>query len=274
MILLNDLLGLDANEIKRTRLKLNIPEKGNNPLDLYKSNPDEINVNWFLWHNSRRYFHTGQIAICLVRISQDEWLLTTIKNILFELETDDGVGYEAEEIDKYKGFFGRVVVKYHNTVKWMGKVFENVMDELEVLEILPEAYKGDEFPGYENVCLDYSMLKTIVERDFKGWRGALKNQKAVYLITDKSNGKLYVGSATAENGMLWQRWADYAVNGHGGNKVLRDVIRREGIEYIEANFQYSILEHYNGSMDDEYILERESWWKNILCSRKFGYNLN
>ena len=37
MILLNDLLGLDANEIKRTRLKLNIPEKGNNPLDLYKS---------------------------------------------------------------------------------------------------------------------------------------------------------------------------------------------------------------------------------------------
>ncbi|MDD7677794.1 MAG: GIY-YIG nuclease family protein [Anaerovibrio sp.] len=274
MILLNDLLGLDANEIKRTRLKLNIPEKGNNPLDLYKSNPDEINVNWFLWHNSRRYFHTGQIAICLVRISQDEWLLTTIKNILSELETDDGVGYEAEEIDKYKGFFGRVVVKYHNTVKWMGKVFENVMDELEVLEILPEAYKGDEFPGYENVCLDYSMLKTIVERDFKGWRGALKNQKAVYLITDKSNGKLYVGSATAENGMLWQRWADYAVNGHGGNKVLRDFIRREGIEYIEANFQYSILEHYNGSMDDEYILERESWWKNILCSRKFGYNLN
>ena len=205
MILLNDLLGLDANEIKRTRLKLNIPEKGNNPLDLYKSNPDEINVNWFLWHNSRRYFHTGQIAICLVRISQDEWLLTTIKNILSELETDDGVGNEAEEIDKYNGFFGRVVVKYHNTVKWMGKVFENVMDELEVLEILPEAYKGDEFPGYENVCLDYSMLKTIVERDFKGWRGALKNQKAVYLIADKSNGKLYVGSATDENGMLWQR---------------------------------------------------------------------
>ena len=114
------MLGLDANEIKRTRLKLNIPEKGNNPLDLYKSNPDEIYVNWFLWHNSRRYFHTGQIAICLVRISQDEWLLTTIKNILSELETDDGVGYEAEEIDKYKGFFGRVVVKYHNTVKWMG----------------------------------------------------------------------------------------------------------------------------------------------------------
>lgn len=274
MILLNDLLGLDEYEIKKTRLKLNIPEKGKNPLDLYKSNPDEININWFLSHSSRRYFHTGQIAICFVRVSQDEWLLTTIKNILSELKTDNGVGYEAEEIDKYKGFFGRVVVKYHNTVKNMGKVFENVMNELEVLEILPEAYKGDEFPGYENICLDYSMLKTIVEREFKGWRGALKNQKAVYLITDKSNGKLYVGSATAAKGMLWQRWSDYAINGHGGNKELRDLISREGIKYVEDNFQYSILEHYNGSMDDKYILERESWWKNILCSRKFGYNAN
>ena len=69
MILLNDLLGLDANEIKRTRLKLNIPEKGNNPLDLYKSNPDEINVNWFLWHNSRR---SSKISQNLLKSPMDE----------------------------------------------------------------------------------------------------------------------------------------------------------------------------------------------------------
>lgn len=63
-------------------------------------------------------------------------------------------------------------------------------------------------------------------------------------------------------------------SGHGGNKELIELVNKEGIDYIKRNFQYSILENYNAKVDDSVILERESWWKETLQSRKFGYNAN
>ena len=88
----------------------------------------------------------------------------------------------------------------------MGRTYESMMEELEVIEILSTAYDGDEFPGYENIRLSFSQLETIIRNKRSGWLDALRNQKAVYLITDTSNGKMYVGSATAQYGMLLQRW--------------------------------------------------------------------
>lgn len=48
----------------------------------------------------------------------------------------------------------------------------------------------------------------------------------------------------------------------------------EGIEYVQSYFRYTILENYNSKVDDAVVLERESWWKNILLTRTFGYNDN
>lgn len=102
----------------------------------------------------------------------------------------------------------------------------------------------------------------------------MRNQKAVYLITDTSNGKMYVGSATAQYGMLLQRWTNYIENGHGGNVELKHIVDTKGFDYIKENFQYSVLENYNARMDDNYILSREKWWKDTLCTKQFGYNKN
>jgi hypothetical protein len=74
--------------------------------------------------------------------------------------------------------------------------------------------------------------------------------------------------------MLLQRWKNYVKDGHGGNVDLKELIEKEGFEYVKKNFQYSILENYNAKVDDHVILERESWWKDILQSRKHGYNKN
>ena len=95
----------------------------------------------------------------------------------------------------------------------------------------------------------------------------------MYLITDKKTGKLYVGSATGEE-MLLQRWSQYAADGHGGNKKLEELVKDEGIGYVENNFQYSILENYNGRVDDDIVRKRERWWKEVLQSRDYGYNAN
>ena len=273
-IMLNDLLHFDDAEVPNVRVKFNISNGYDDPLDLYKTNPDEVNVTWFLWHDDRRYFNVGQTAICLLKLRGDQWLLTTIKKITRLLDVTDGVGYDADEVKEYEQYFGRLVVEYHNPCRTMGRKYENVMDELEVVQILNEQYTGNEFPGYENVRLSYPLLKNIVDRQLPGWVDALRNQKAVYLITDTKTGKMYVGSATSQTGMLLQRWSSYAADGHGGNVGLRGLVKQQGFDYVKENFQYSILENYNARMDDGYILKRESWWKETLCTRTHGYNKN
>lgn len=92
------------------------------------------------------------------------------------------------------------------------------------------------------------------------------------MISDISNGKLYVGSAYGENS-FWNRWKEYAQNGHGGNQSLKKVINDYGIEYAN-NFQFSILETRGMNSEDDEIIRRESFWKEILLSREFGYNKN
>lgn len=273
-IMLNDLLRFDTAEVPNVRVKFNIYNGYDDPLDLYKTNPDEVNVTWFLWHDDRRYFNVGQTAICLLKLRGDQWLLTTIKKITRLLDVTDGVGYDADEVKEYEQYFGRLVVEYHNPCRTMGRKYENIMDELEVVQILNEQYTGNEFPGYENVRLSYPLLKNIVDRQLPGWVDALRNQKAVYLITDTKTGKMYVGSATSQTGMLLQRWSSYAADGHGGNIELRELVKQQGLDYVKENFQYSILENYNARMDDGYILKRESWWKETLCTRTHGYNKN
>ncbi len=103
----------------------------------------------------------------------------------------------------------------------------------------------------------------------EGWVSALKNQKGVYLITDTSNGKMYVGSAYGEN-MILGRWKSYIRNGHGENKELK----RLSFEHIKKNFRYSILDIFKSTTEDTTIIEREGWWKETLQTRKFGYNAN
>ena len=96
------------------------------------------------------------------------------------------------------------------------------------------------------------------------------------MITDLSDGRLYVGSASGEANGLWQRWAAYAhlKNLTGGNRELqrmRDVL---GDGHIVGNFQYSILEIFDPKTKSEVILKREAFWKQALDSRAHGMNAN
>lgn len=273
-IKLDDLLRIPDSESSNAKVRFNQHDGHADPMDLYLRNPEIVNSQWLFWRNKQRFFNVGQIAICLMKLSNDEWLLTTIKRVTQELDVTNGINYIGEELEAYKQYFGRVIIKYHRTSQSQGMFYNTVRDDLEVLEILPSVFDGDEFPGYDRVRLSYTQLKSIIERKKKSWIAALENQKAVYLIIDKSNGKLYVGSATSDNGMLLSRWSSYAENGHGGNVELKKLIDEQGFDYIRKNFQYSILENYNARIDDKVILERESWWKETLQSRTFGYNDN
>jgi hypothetical protein len=86
-------------------------------------------------------------------LGNDRWLLVTIKNILEEIPNIDSGPYYyiAKEITEYSQYFGRVIIKYHNTVQQMVRRAKEIINDLEILEILSTQYDGTDFPGYENV---------------------------------------------------------------------------------------------------------------------------
>lgn len=273
-LLLQDLLHISDDEMNQVKIKFNQFNGSTNPMDEYQLDPEVVNSRWLFWRNKRRYFYVGQIAVCLLKLSEDLWLLTTIKRVVEEFNVQQGVNYRGEELPEYRALFGRVIIRFHKTFMTQGRYYREIMNDLVVNQILPDQYDGDNFPGYDNVRLSYWQLSAIINKAKQDWVAALRSQKAVYLITDKNTGKLYVGSATSDNGMLLQRWTAYVKNGHGGNKELMALVEKLGFEYVKSHFQYSILENYNQKVEDKVILERESWWKETLQSRKWGYNAN
>ncbi|XMB85486.1 GIY-YIG nuclease family protein [Mycoplasmatota bacterium WC44] len=269
---LNDLIRIE--DLSSVKIKFNRNAGDTNPIELYAKSPEVINTEWLFWRTEQRHFNVGETAICLVRMQGHFWLLTTIKKVVKELGVTKGINYEGDELQEYASLYGRTIIKFHKTFQRGVRYAEGLIDELEVVQILPAVYEGDDFPGYDKVRLPYNTLKTIIDRNKRDWVSALENQKAVYLIRDSKTGKLYVGSATGENGMLLQRWKNYVHNGHGGNKDLVKIVDEKGFDYVKDNFVYSILENYNSRVDKKSILERESWWKETLGTRTFGYNKN
>jgi hypothetical protein len=156
--------------------------------------------------------------------------------------------YETTRRPLTESLVGRLVAKFERTGRQAYLVGENWVDELEVAEIRAQRLSIAEFPGYSNIQISKSHLD----------------------IGDRSNGKLYVGSATGEEG-IWSRWTSYSKNGHGGNKELRALLKKRGPEHAD-NFVFGILE-VAGTHDDD-LLARESYWKEMLLTREFGMNAN
>lgn len=274
LILLKDIIHFE--ESKCVKIKFNQTSKdGKIPLHEWLINHNEVDTNWLFWKSKKNPFQKDWIAICFVEMNRDIWLLTTIKKItkVIDIKEDEGVGFDGEIYEIFEKYFGRLIVKYHKP-RAQCIFYDKIMDNLEVLQILPSIYDGEEFRGYDNVYLSYNQLKVIVDRRKSDWINALTNQKAVYLITDKKTGKLYVGSATSKNGMLLARWQSYINTFDGGNVEFKKLMKEHGENYIKQNFHYSILENFNSKIDDKYILQRENWWKEVLNSRIHGYNNN
>lgn len=267
MILLNDILNLSETEIKQTKIRLNQNDRIDfDPVLLFKQKDKRLYEGQF-WNFSKKSFKEGQIAIGFIRIDLDKWLLFDISIITKDLNKFGAVGYEYETIEKYKKYFGRLIIKYKNKSQNMIRNAESIMDECELYEIIEYTYDNDGFPGYDNVNLSWNDLKRVIDK--KDWKTALENQKGVYLITDVESGKRYVGSAYGEE-MLLGRWKNYIASGHGGNKDLK----QHDFEYIKKNFRYSILEIYKSTIDDKVIIHREQFWMRVILSKdkKFGYN--
>ena len=283
-ILLNTVLNLSNEQIENSKIELNMTAgRASDGAEIFlerwlkaeqaQKESGLTECSFWGWYGHRRNFYPGQWVFSFIKLNYDEWMLISAAEII---DIPKNSRANVKILEPYKPYFGRLIIKYKKGNTYSRYVFKmkNLIEECEIKEILPSIFTGFDFPGYDNVSLTYEQLKTIVNGNYPSYQNALRNQKAVYLQTDKSTGKMYVGKATAETGMLLARWSTYVYNGHGGNKDLIALVKEKGIDYIKQNFQYTILENYNSKVDDEYVLKRESYWKEVFQSKKFGYNKN
>lgn len=267
-ILLNELLNLE--DLDKVKIRFNLMFRDNwNPIDIFKNADLDILLEGQYWNHKKKYFKEGQITVGFVPINSNEnlWLLFHVGKVTKDLGVLDGVGYEYEVLSEYQKYFGRLIVKYKNKAQNMIRLAKSVIDDCEIAQILPDTFDNDIFPGYDKVNVSWQELSRVIEKE--SWKTALQNQKGVYLITDISCGKMYVGSAYGDN-MILGRWQSYIETGHGGNIELRKLNK----EHIQQNFKFSVLDIFKSTVDDQLIIARESWWKSVLLTREFGYNKN
>ena len=247
--------------------------QGTEPLDVYVRDSEE----WKEWNEWRkpggRDDFNRRYIFSLIRNYPlaETWLFGGI----FEVsDRPANEHYTVQLSDRYKEYIGRLLVAYPGPGV-QGRSFrpETYFEHLTVAQIFDKPYQGEAFPGYENIAHDFSLLKPIIRQARPDWTTALRNIKGVYLVTDKKNGKMYVGSAYGEMG-IWSRWCCYVETGTGRNDELTQLIEQSGIDYAMENFQLSILEYRSMRTDDSVIIDREKYWKKVLRTREFGYNRN
>jgi hypothetical protein len=252
---------------KNYKVHLATDSGDDNPLNAFFQ--DKFN-EWQQRQNKKNF--ERDYIISFISLSAYEWLFAGIYKSINNDWLHDHYEYTTELLDINQDLIGRLIIHYKKEYRQSYPYLENCIESFEISQILKERYSLMEFPGYEKTIINFNDLKTIIAKEEPTWKNALKNVKGIYLISDKSNGKQYVGSAYGEKA-FWKRWSEYAFSGHGWNQELIKLIEEKGIIHAQ-NFQFSILEIRNMITDDTEIIAREQHWKKVLLSQEFGHNKN
>ena len=275
---LNDLFHLTEDEMTKYKVHLAAYNGYEQPLDVFARDRNEWKF-WNEWRGGKDDFNREYILGLIPDYHKtDKYVFGGVFKVIERYDDwqETEVGYKVELTNQFDSLIGRLVVGFSRYQGLRGRAFllENFMDSMTIAEILEKTYEGEDFPGYDNVRIDFSSLELLVQNQKTDWRVALENVKGIYLIVDKFNGKKYVGSAYGDSG-IWSRWCTYINTGHGYNDELVELIEKNGIDYARKYFQFAILELRSMKTDDDTIIKRESFWKEVLLTRgSFGYNKN
>ncbi len=269
MLKLIDLLALA--KIDLGRYKIHFATGKDSPLLAYFGGTFK---QWQEFQN-RRNFKCPRV-LSLIHLYGDKWLFAGIWDVQSCTPRKDSTRswfeYKTSEVAGLEHLTGKAVVTFKRTFRASYPHGHRYGDQLVVAYLLQERMSIGDFPGYSSVLVSYDELRHIVLQNISTWRAALRSVAGVYLITDRSCGKHYVGSAYGIDG-FWGRWALYATAGHGQNIELRALLDGHGPQHAKQ-FQFCILEVCDIMATKDEVVRREAHWKNALGSRTFGYNRN
>lgn len=248
------------------------------PLKLFETNKFEEDQSYQTKRNFQRPY-----IISLVYYDKDIWMYAGVFQVnamkkLMNTEGKEYFHYDLTRTTIQEDLIGKLFIYYKKNFRASYPNLDMIpkngdpLFEMGIYELRSSVHTIEDFPGFDKVNVSYQILKYIVDHNIRSWKNALSKAKGIYLIVDTHTGKQYVGSAYGDEA-IWQRWLAYVYTGHGGNLELRKLIGEKGHEYTH-NFKYSILEISNLNTSDIYIFERETYWKEVLQTRRFGLNSN
>ncbi|RYG14304.1 MAG: GIY-YIG nuclease family protein [Burkholderiales bacterium] len=155
---------------------------------------------------------------------------------------------------------GRLVIEWSGIERaWWRRAERNAFP---VHAIHDDSLLVKRLSDWQSLVLSWQALQALPS----SWKRALGEWRGIYYIFDKGAEKGYVGSAYGTDNLIG-RWTNYAVTGHGGNRLLR--------ARNPEDFSFSILQRVSPDMDVNEIVALESSWKERLHSRApFGLNDN
>lgn len=261
-----DLLNVDPIE---TKIHLAVFNGIDNPLDVYF---DDSFKEW-QEHQSRKNFQRKYICSLIELPGDYLWLFGGIyeSNDIKKSEKS-GYVYETNLTSIGEDFRGRLIIQYKRPSRNSYLNGETIERLALVYEVKPEPLSFSEFESFKEVQLTRNQLELLFRHNYPSWRSALSAVSGVYLISDNSSGKLYVGSASGQGG-VWSRWGNYANNYHGGNTEFKKLLKEKGDEGFNS-FTYSILETCDIDFPEDKVILIENRWKNRLLTRNFGFNKN
>lgn len=244
------------------------------PIDVL-SNAPESWQGWNSWRGTNNDFNRRFIfSLAQDRHDPALWLFGGVFEVLARREVAHARSYDVSLREDLMGPFARrLFVRLTLTGRNRRRNMEACIDAMTVASILPEARVGDPFPGHDRINHSLADLQLVVSQNRPDWRIALESMKGVYVIHDRLTGEPYVGSAYGDTG-IWQRWSRYAETLHGDNAGLRALVTSKGIEYCRQNLQFALLEFWSMRTEDQHVLDRETYWKEVLHSRSLGHNKN
>lgn len=287
-IKLNDVFHLSDEEIQHSKIELNLTagRNGDSFFDMWLALSDSEkesghckDISFWPWFGGKKNYEAGQFVFSFVRLDNDMWLFVSAAKILSVPSMAEWRRPNVNEMeipDRFRPYFGKLIMQFHKGNAMGRYTFKLawLKGRERVQRVLSNVYNGEEFDGYDNVHLEFRKLNDIYDgKIMPTYREALKKITGVYCLTDTKTGKLYIGSATGTDGVL-QRWKDYLTTKHGGDEKLRKLYEKEGDDYFERYFQFTLIEYFGLSMDPEKVKERENYWKHCLDTVNHGYNDN
>lgn len=224
----------------------------------------------FIGHEPGKALFIGLYSIGKTKpLTQDEyWRVPAYKEMkAFGMQGFTGenarrsiLWFDLSLTDFYTSWKGKLIVGWPPPERsWWRRAHRN---EMPILSILEDCALDSAMPGWDAITLSWEELGVLPSR----WKSALSQWRGIYYIFDSSDGKGYVGSAYGEAN-LYGRWLNYAVHGHGGNKLLK--LRDP------HNFLFSILQRVSPDMNAGDLIRLETSWKERLHTRQpFGLNDN
>lgn len=191
--------------------------------------------------------------------------------------------YDLEKVKGFEELEERIIINWTERTfhMWFAPINKVNKDrkrkQFDIIEIIPKGAIR-RFPGFLDFSLTYNELKKLYDHpDVNStWCKMLSSVAGIYAILDRKTGKLYVGKANASGGVgqggIWGRWEYYAKTGHGGNKLLIELLQKDPTR--KKDFLFSILRSLPKTITNDEILNIENLYKDKLGTREHGYNAN